>query len=152
MIRQLSTAPILAFGKACGATKNWHIGITLLAADAHLRHSSRLGQAEQTTYMESPEVWTEIQAVYDEYLKHHPDDKTERSKYAMLCYLGAHYVKAHAQFLAVGDGLTTWPTFPNMPFATMTAARDFTARFMENRRRTGAAPTRKGDGAPQTSK
>jgi hypothetical protein len=40
----------------------------------------------------------------------------------------------------------------NMPFATMTAARDFTARFMENRRRTGAAPTRKGDGAPQTSK
>ena len=69
-----SPEEMMAFGKACAATKNWHTGITLLAADAHLRYSGMLEQAAETPYMKSPDVWSEIQMVYDEYLKHYPKD------------------------------------------------------------------------------
>ena len=33
---------MLAFGKACRATKNWRAGITLLACDAHYRYAAML--------------------------------------------------------------------------------------------------------------
>jgi hypothetical protein len=60
-------------------------------------------------------------------LKHFPDDYVRRSKYAFLCYLGAHYAEAHAQFQAVGDHLTTWTVFPYPPLETLKRARDWTA-------------------------
>jgi hypothetical protein len=144
--------PMMAFGKACAATKNWHTGITLLAADAHLRYGGTLDVLEKKKYFQSPEVWNEIQAVYDEYLRHYPDDATQRSKYAILCYIGNHFEEAHVQFQAVGAGLTRWPTFPNVPFEEMTRDRDYTARVIANKRRFGNAPTLKGDGPPRTSK
>ena len=146
-----SSDAMMAFGKACAATKNWHTGITLLAADAHLRKGTRLDPAEKKKYFKLPEVWNEIRAVYDEYLKHYPDDNTERSKYAMLCYMGDHFAEAHAQFQAVGDGLTRWPTFPNFPIENMKQSRDSTARIMANIRRTGTSPTLKPDGPPKRS-
>jgi hypothetical protein len=139
---------LMDFGKACAATKNWHTGITLLAADAHLRYGGTLPHREKTMYFNSPEVWNDIHTVYDEYLRHYPDDNTQRSKYAMLCYMGKHYDEAHAQFQAVGDGLTQWTTFPYIPFEEMTQARDFTARVIANRRRRGNAPAPKDDGPP----
>ena len=125
-----SPAEMMAFGKACAATKNWHTGITLLAADAHLRFQNMLQPGDRVKYMRMPQVWSEIQSVYDEYLKHFPDDEVQRSKYAMLCYLGAHYREAHAQFQAVGDRLTPWPTFPNMPLERMKKARDETEKYV----------------------
>ena len=106
---------MIAFGRACAATKNWHNGITLLVGDAHFRHWAMLPQDQRVNYMRSPEVWPEIKSVYDEYLKHYPDDDVQRSKFAMICYLGAHYPEAHAQFQAVGDRLTVWPAAPKMP-------------------------------------
>jgi hypothetical protein len=120
--------PMMAFGKACRATKNWRAGITLLAADAHLRCYSKLPPQEATQYMSSPEVWSEIHAVYDEYLKYFPDNDVERSKYAALCVLAGRYPEAHAQFQKLGERLSTWSTFPNLPMQTLLRMRDDTAR------------------------
>jgi hypothetical protein len=97
--------------------------------------------------MRSPEVWSEIKSVYDEYLSHFPNDYVQRSKYAMLCYLGARYTEAHAQFQAAGDHLTTWPTFPNIPLEAMKRARDHAARVVTGGPRQGNAPAVKREGA-----
>ena len=83
---------------------------------------------EQTKYMSSPEVWSDIQSVYDEYLKHHPDDDVARSKYATLCYLGDHYPEADAQFQILGDRLTVWPTPPNLPMEMLKQMREEAAQ------------------------
>ncbi len=137
---------MVAFGHACAATRNWHTGITLLAADAHFRVWSNLAddQVERYKYMISPEVWNEIKSVYDEYLRHYPDDDVQRSKYAMLCYLGGHYAEAHAQFQAVGDRLTPWKTFPYLPLEIMKQARDFTAQVVSGKVPAGAKLMRNG--------
>jgi hypothetical protein len=123
----------LAFGKACRDTKNWRAGITLLAADAHFWYSTLLEPKERTEYMKSPEVWAEITSIYDEYLKHYPGNNVARSKYAVLCYLGAHYPEAHAQFQALGNRLATWSFSPNYPLATMERFWDHTARVIANK-------------------
>lgn len=127
-----TTAPMIAFGRACAATKNWHNGITLLVADAHFRHWIMLPQQPQqrVEYMRSPEVWNEIRSVYLEYFKHYPDDDAQRSKFAMICYLGAHYVIAHEQFRILGDRLTTWAGAPKMPLERLKKAREQTEQIM----------------------
>ncbi len=135
---------MMAFGKACGATKNWHTGITLLAADAHLRYWSKLPRdGSRAKYMRSPEVWADIQPVYEEYLKHFPDDDVHRSKYAMLCYLSGHFPEAHVQFQAVGDRLTQWPTGPWIPLEAMKRAREQTKRAIAGKPLQKKAPARK---------
>jgi hypothetical protein len=139
---------MLAFGRACRAMKNWRAGITLLVVDAHFRYSNLLGlgPAEWSKYLGSPEVWSEIQSVYDEYLTHYPADDVARSKYAALGYLAAHYPEAHAQFKALGDRLTTWPYFPNFPLESLKRMRDQTARIVAGPPRAEDVPGRKSDG------
>lgn len=121
---------MLASGRACRATNNWFAGITLLVGDAHLRYIGRLEPAKRTAHMKSPEAWDDIKSVYDEYLKHHPENHTARSKYAVLCYLGAHFAEAHVQFQALGDNLTRWTTFPYYPLETMQQFREHAARLV----------------------
>jgi hypothetical protein len=118
---------LLAFGRRCRDTKNWWAGITLLCADAHNRYSNMLGD-EKADYLASPEVWSDITSVYDEYLKHHPEDHTARSKYASLAYDSRHYIKAHAQFQKLGDDLTSWTEFPFYPLASLKQFRDYCAK------------------------
>ena len=84
---------MLAFGLRCRDTKNWWSGITLLCADAHTRYSNFLGN-RKADYLASPEVWSDITSVYDEYLKYHPRDHVARSKYASLAYDSRHYQQA----------------------------------------------------------
>jgi hypothetical protein len=124
---------MLAFGRACRDTKNWRNGITLLAADAHLRNSNMIEQAERGKYMSSPQVWSDIQSVYDEYLKHYPGNDVARSKYATLCYFCGHFAEAHAQFQELGDRLTKWPNFPNYPLEEMKRIRDHTAQIVSGK-------------------
>ncbi len=84
---------MLAFGQACAATKNWQAGITLLACDAHNRMSGMIEGPGRAEYLGSPEVWSEIKSIYDEYLKHYPSDAVARSKYASLCCVSEHFVE-----------------------------------------------------------
>jgi len=99
---------VLAFGKACRATKNWRAGITLLAGDVHLRVAMQ-DPATYNKYMFSDEVWDEIRAVYEEYLGHYPEDYTKRSAYAAYCCICQRYAESDKQFKLVGDRLTPSP-------------------------------------------
>jgi hypothetical protein len=119
---------MLAFARQCRDTKNWRTGITLLIGDAHLRVTERLPMNERQRYWASPEVWSDIKTVFDEYLKHRPDDNVARSKYAVYCFYANHLREAHAQFQLLGDHLSQWPTFPFVPLEVMKKMRDEAAR------------------------
>jgi hypothetical protein len=80
--------------------------------------------------MSLPAVWADIQPVYDEYLKHHPNDDVARSKFATFCYLGRHYREAQAQYVALGDRLTMWSEMPYVPFEDMKRNRSRTAEIL----------------------
>jgi hypothetical protein len=129
--------PMLAFGKACRDTKNWRAGITLLCADAHWRYACLVGGKGQVEYMSRPEVWADVQSVYDEYLKHHPDDDVARCKFATFAYLGGHFPEAHAQYEPLGDRLSEWSEFPYVPLEKLKQSRAEVADYMAKVRRTG---------------
>jgi hypothetical protein len=122
-----SAEEMLAFGGECRDTKNFRSGITLLVADAHFRIAGMPG-VDQLKYMSSDEVWDDIQPVYDEYLKHHPEDDIARSKYATFCCLSKHFREAEVQYVALGDRLTQWSEFPYVPLGQMKQKREYTAR------------------------
>jgi hypothetical protein len=120
---------MLSFGRACRDTKNWRTGITLLVADAHWRIAAMPGQ-NQNRYLASPEVWADIQSVYDEYLEHHPEDDVARSKFATFCHLGGHWREAEVQYVALGDRLTQWTEFPFVPLIQLKQNRARNARIV----------------------
>ena len=97
---------VLAFGRACRATKNWRAGITLQQADSHLRASYFLPPDQREAYLPSKEVWGDIRAVYEEYLGHYPEDYVRRSMYAAYCYMCRRYAESEKQFQIVGKKLT----------------------------------------------
>ncbi len=120
---------MLAFGRQCRDTKNSRAGITLLVADAHWRIAGMPGE-DQNKYLASPEVWSDIQSVYDEYLKHHPENIVARSKYATFCYLSRHWREAEVQYVALGDNLTQWSEFPYVPIKQLKQNRERNARVV----------------------
>ena len=120
---------MLAFGRACRDTKNWRAGITLLVADAHWRIAAYAGK-NQTKYLALPEVWADIQSVYDEYLKHYPMDNIARSKFATFCYLSSHWRQAEVQYVALGDRLTQWSESPYVPLIQLKENRERNARVV----------------------
>ena len=124
-----SLEDMLAFGRACRDTKNARAGITLLVADAHWRIACQPDE-DQIKYLALPEVWADIQPVYDEYLKHHPEDSIARSKFATFCYLTAHYRQAEVQYVALGDNLTQWSEFPYVPLHELKQNRERNARIV----------------------
>jgi hypothetical protein len=138
-----TSAEMLAFGHACAETKNWRTGITLLAGDAHLRHYITLQPVDRFTYFSKPEIWSEVQSTYDDYLKHFPADNVARSKYAVLCYFAAHYHDSTDQFKILGDQLAEWPETTRMPMATMKQIRSMATARGTNIPRPGNAPAAK---------
>lgn len=118
-----SRGELLAFGKECRDTKNWRSGVTLMMAQAHHEVACSFQDDDRkTAYMQTPEVWADIKAVYEEYLQHFPHDDVDRSRYAGYCYWCGQYAEAHKQFEILGDDLLSWPE----PFdeAWMKRARD----------------------------
>ena len=133
-------AEMLAFGQACRATRNSLGGLTLLAAEAHWRYANYFEPEERTAYLRKPEVWSEVKTVFDEYLQSHQLDYATRSKYAAICYFGAHFAEAHAQFQTLGDFLTVWPHYPNLPLESLKELRDDAARIVARRAGGAGAP------------
>jgi hypothetical protein len=124
-----SAEEMLAFGRACRDTKNSRTGITLLVADAHWRIACMPGE-NQNKYLALPEVWADIQSVYDEYLKHFPVDDLARSKFATFCHLSAHYREAEVQYVALGNHLTQWSEFPFVPLNQLKQGRERNAKIV----------------------
>ncbi len=115
---------MVAFGKACAATKNAKTGITLLVAEAHWRVAASTSSTKaRAEYLGRKDVWPEIEHVYEEYLQFHPENHMERSKYAVLCAYANRLFKSHQQFEILGDNMTTWTTFPFPPMSAMRQIR-----------------------------
>ncbi len=120
---------LLAFGKQCRDTKNAKSGIPLLCADAHWRIAC-MPDVNQVEYLSKPEVWSDIKSVYNEYLKHHPEDNVARSKFAMFCHQSSHYREAEVQYVALGDQLQQWSEFPYVPFHELKENRKRNAKIV----------------------
>jgi hypothetical protein len=127
-----STDEMVAFGRACWATKNWHNGLSLLVVDAHNRKYTKLDPQVRGEYLHNLSIHSEICEAFEDHLKHYPNDYAERSKYAALCYLGGWIGQAHTQFVILGDHLTQWPTFPNVPLARLREYRERSAQMMKD--------------------
>jgi hypothetical protein len=53
-------------------------------------------------YYKKPDVWKDVQSVYEPYLKLHPNSVFDRSWYAKLACLCGQFAAADAQFQALG--------------------------------------------------
>jgi tetratricopeptide (TPR) repeat protein len=103
---------LVAFGKACQATKNWRGGITLLAPMPYYHVARSLPPAQQKKALALPKFREMVTQVYDEYLKHRPDDSAARTEYAILHYATGYWRDSDVHFEQLGDRLTPpgWAT------------------------------------------
>ncbi len=101
-----SPEEVLAFGKACKATKNWWSKITLLGPECHYFHVEIGPRDEFHRYLARADVWEDIRSTFEEYLGHRPDDAAARSSYAALAYFCGKEEESAKQFEIVGDRLT----------------------------------------------
>jgi len=107
-----SREEMMEFGEACKATRNWRGGITVIAASVHIRWAMQLEGAEQNKYLESPEVWENGRAIYEEYLSHYTEDHAIRSDFAGFAYFCNRRDEAARQFNILGDRLVGSKPYP----------------------------------------
>ena len=119
---------MLDFGQACASTHNWPTGITLILADAMINYTANIPGTEQKKFFRKSENWNAIAIVFEEYLKHYPDDYGALSKYAFLAYMSGQVEVAHRVFQGLGDNLTTWPEKSSPPISSLRQARDIVAQ------------------------
>lgn len=131
---------MLAFGRSCAATHNWHTGITLLAADALMRKYASNPQADGGKYLTRDENWDTIHAVNEEYLKHYPDDAVALTKYAFLTFWAARIELSHELFERLGDRLTAWIHTPTVPIESIRRTREIAAKYVADKK-AGKQPT-----------
>ena len=93
---------------------NWDSGIPLILIDAHF-DAARYVQgvdlaAQRRAYFQAnPQAWTDVKAVYDEYLRRVPDSRYHRSRYAEIASWAGQWEEAERQFKAMGDRFSfTW--------------------------------------------
>jgi tetratricopeptide (TPR) repeat protein len=106
-----SAEEMKAFAAECRKTKNWSSGIALIPTEVHRRLAAYLPVDQRVKYYQKPEVWEEIQSLYEECLASLPDDNALKSEYAGFCYLCSHYEEAHERFQKIGDKLKGGRTF-----------------------------------------
>ncbi|MFL5340094.1 MAG: hypothetical protein ACJ8F7_08075 [Gemmataceae bacterium] len=137
-----SLEEMMAFGRACAATKNWRSGIPLLLADAHRRASYYEDKDKRVKYFKSSVIYGEISKLYSECLKQRPADSRAQTECAMYCYFCGRYEEADQHFQAVGDHLWQGEYFS---VQRMKEARATSATFARDARvRRGAEAPAKG--------
>ena len=75
----------------------------MILADAH-KALAAYGTRKET-YIEKPEVWQNIQRVYEPYLRVRPDDIDARSAYCSYACLSGNWNVAAKQFEMLGDNV-----------------------------------------------
>jgi hypothetical protein len=98
--RHAGVAERLAFARQCLAGANWPSRIPLIVVDTHLR-IARFDRPEE--HLSRPEVWDDVRAALEGYLKRCPNAVYDRTTYAKVaCYAG-RWAVAKAQFDRLGD-------------------------------------------------
>jgi tetratricopeptide (TPR) repeat protein len=93
------------FLRECRESGNYRGRIPLVLVDAHLR-LARLTN-DPAAYLGNPQVWLGIRGVYEAQLTRFPDDRYDRTRYAMLAAWAGESDDAMRQFRVLGDN--PWP-------------------------------------------
>jgi len=96
-----SQEDMLAFGRELLAAGNWEARLPFQLVDAHLALAGYADKKE--TYYKDDRVWKDFQAVYEGYLKRHPDAIWDRTFYAKLACWCERWREAKALFDVLGD-------------------------------------------------
>ncbi len=97
-----SDADMLAFGRACLATRNWEGQLPFILVEAHVRLAGSTSRTADE-YFSRSYVWDDLRSVYEAYLAGHPGSDYDRSCFARFAALGRHYAEAHALFEGLGE-------------------------------------------------
>lgn len=92
---------MLGFGRELLKGGNWGARLPFQLTDAHVTLAGY--EKDKAAYWKRPDVWPDIQAVYDAALAHDGTNAWWRSFYAKLACWCGRYDVARAQFEAVGD-------------------------------------------------
>ena len=95
-----SKEAMVAFGRECVKSGNWIGQIPYMLIDIHNDLASR---GDEAAYYKDPEVWKDIESVYEEWLKRYPDAAYEHASYARLAALSEHWDIAEREFKKVGE-------------------------------------------------
>jgi tetratricopeptide (TPR) repeat protein len=117
-------AELLAFGLACLRTANWDARLPTVLASAH-RELARSLEYPADHY-HKPQVWNDVQAVYEGILKKEPTSGSTRAMYAWWAYQCGQYKKAVELFDKVDEN--DWP-------AAFLSKDDFLLARVDARRR-----------------
>jgi len=92
---------MIEFGRECLNTANWRAGLPHLLVQAH----DAIAQESTDTaeYYQRPDVWRDIQDVYEGNLLNFPDDVYHRSQYAKAAARCGKWQVANKQFTILGD-------------------------------------------------
>jgi tetratricopeptide (TPR) repeat protein len=99
------TDELLKFARECRDSGNYRGRIPLVLAEAHLglaRHT-----ADAPAYLGHPVIWADIRGVYEAQLGRFPDDRYDRTRYAMLAAWAGKTDDANRQFRLLGEN--PWP-------------------------------------------
>ena len=109
-----SEKDVLAFGRECLATKNWKARVPfVLIQQGHIHLAglprnaagdiTGLWKENRLEYWKQPDVWPDVQAVYEGMLKEFPNNTFDRSMYAKLACWCEQWAVADRQFKLLGD-------------------------------------------------
>jgi hypothetical protein len=88
-------ADMVAFGRQCARTGNWHAGLPFLLYDAY-------GDGDYTRpddpAFAAAEAWADVREVFEPRLVAVPTDRPAREAYAVVCLTAGRYDAAYHQF------------------------------------------------------
>jgi hypothetical protein len=103
-----SVTPMIEFARTCRDHPDIDSGIPLLLVEAHLRaaqygDAGELDDLDTAYFTSTPDVWRDIQSVYEPYLQRHPQSLYHRSRYAQLAAWCGQWPSSDKQLREMGD-------------------------------------------------
>jgi len=98
-----SPEELLKFGRECVASKNWGGKVPLILVDAHNMLVTYLPREKRADYWKQPEVWNDLKAGYEKYLKSTPDGKAQRERYIRHAYENAKWAELNTQLKLLSE-------------------------------------------------
>ena len=99
-----SPEAMLAFGQECLKTGNWKARIPLILSEAHEALAINHRPSPDAYFTTSPNIWKDIRAANEPYLKAYPKASYDRSRYTYFACRCEQWPAAHEQFGLLGDG------------------------------------------------
>lgn len=97
-----SPGDMIDFGRECLSGGNWEGRIPFILVDAHWTVSQYPSSLKEDYYAQ-PDVWKDIQSVYEPFLARYPTAAWDRSYYAYYATRAGQWAIARKQFAKLGD-------------------------------------------------